>query len=225
MCFVRNFGFGIANSPKLQCLLVIVFGFGWRCWERFHRVLEWSEGSSLSHHARLSHRHICWSCRKVSWAWATAHAAYPWEEARWRMPVTDFKLTDRLQQRHRRMRTRAVRRPPRQAPSTTIEMKYFSSLSQLVVGVVSGAPVLVGGTPDTVTIKGMVVIRASGLCSVAWKWGKFGSWGDFTEVLLICNFHKIPALNKYLEFHFNPPTWSIRTTWVSSEEKLLGVPT
>jgi len=73
----------------------------------------------------------------------------------------------RLQQRHRRMRTRAVRRPPRQAPSTTIEMKYFSSLSQLVVGVVSGAPVLVGGTPDTVTIKGMVVIRASGLCSVA----------------------------------------------------------
>merc|ERR1719300_78441 len=70
----------------------------------------------------------------------------------------------RLQQRQRRMRKRAVRRPPRQAPSTTIEMKYFlsSSLSQASSGVV-----VVVVTPETVTTKGMVDTRASGLCSVA----------------------------------------------------------
>ena len=115
------------------------------------------------------------------------------------------------------MRTRAVSRPPRQAPSTTIERKYFfsrslsqdppgSSLLPVVVSgipvVVSGIPVVVSGnpvvvsgtpvvvgTPDTVTIKGMVDTRASGLCSVAWKLDIFGSSRDLAEY-----FTKYPLL-------------------------------
>ena len=77
----------------------------------------------------------------------------------------------RLQQRQRRMRMRAVRRPPRQAPSTTMEMKYFFSFSSQAPRGSSlvEAVVVVVGTPDTVTIRGMVVVSASGLSSVAWK--------------------------------------------------------
>ena len=88
------------------------------------------------------------------------------------------------------MRMRAVRRPPRQAPRTTMEMKYFFSFSSqaprgssLVEGSSLGV-VGMSGTPDTVTIRGMVVVRASGLSSVAWK-DTFGSLRDFAEDVLI----------------------------------------
>ena len=67
---------------------------------------------------------------------------------------------------------RAVRQPPRQAPSTTIEMKYF--LSRSLSQDPPGSTVVISGTPDTFTLKGMVDTRASGLCSVAWKSGIFG---------------------------------------------------
>ena len=63
------------------------------------------------------------------------------------------------------MRTRAVSRPPRQAPSTTIERKYFfsRSLSQdppgssLVAVVVSCTPVVVSGIPVVVSGTSVVV--------------------------------------------------------------------
>ena len=101
---------------------------------------------------------------------------------------TYLKFTNLLQMKQMRMRKRAVRRPPRMAPSTTMDMKYFFSRSLLqspwssVVVEVSPVVVLVlvvvvvlvvVWTPETVTIRGMVDIKASGLFSVAWRWKWF----------------------------------------------------
>ena len=77
-----------------------------------------------------------------------------------------------LEQQHQSSRSRmAVSRPPRQAPSTSIEMKYFLSRSESQGSPSSGADVVVapvsGSAGQTSTTTGMVAERASGRSSRA----------------------------------------------------------